>query len=347
MTLRERKKLFISKLVEKMNDKNAVPCFFNIEKVIKGVGLAIDCLIENEANERDKTIIFVSYGDENKEAAKILKEFCLEQYPTACKNSFDYEILNLPNNSVEAALLKLVDISRNSSSMLYWADSLNWFKKLPSDTMHVIDFNPSEVVRGVNKQDQESITVNNKSYNQDNVNEEYFGLINAHPILRDSLEGSLADLFFEEAQSLIIRPIPAPIGCKYDDSITINSPAWQKEACVALRRYQGKECKDGFKWDTSNDAWKDVVVYPIVENIRMIDSLETRQCLIGQVTMVTPNDADAYLSTAWLHPFYRREGKLSCLYQGLANIYGNFQVEQPNTNMQAFIVKNKSKLDVG
>jgi hypothetical protein len=340
MTLRAKKQVFISKVIGKQNDENAVQHLFNIKKAIQGAGLAIDCLIENEANEKDKPIVFVSYGAENKLAAKLLKDFCIEHYSTVRLERFDCEILNLPSSSAEAALLKLVDICRCSPSLFYWADSLRGFKKLPSDTMHVIDFNQPEVLRGLNKQDQESITVNNKSYNQDNFNEEHFGLINVHPLILNSTNGSLADLFYEEAQSLIIRPIPAPIGSKYDDPITLNSPAWQKEACVALRRYQGKECKDGFKWDTSNDAWENVVVYPIVEHIRMIDSQEVRECLIGQVTMVTPKDTDAYLSTAWVHPFHRRQGKLSRLWQELTIIYGKFEVEQPNTNMQAFVVKN-------
>lgn len=343
MTLRDRKKLFISKLVEKYNDKNVAPYFFNIEKVIQGVDLAINCLIENEANEKDRPIIFVSYGDENKKAARMLKDFCVELYPNTLEKRFDYEILNLPSTSVEDALLRLVEISRCSPSLFYWADNLNWFKKLPSETMHVIDFNQPKVLRGLNQQDRDVITVNNKTYDTENFNKEHFGLINIHSSTLNRIDGSLASLFYEEAQSLIIRPIPAPIGCNFDYPITIDSPTWQKEACVALRRCQSKECNDGFKWDTSNDAWEDVEVYPIVEDIQMIDSLEIRQCLIGQVTMVTSKDEDTFLSTAWIHPFYRRRGKLSNLYQELTNIYGTFDVEQPNTNMKAFIDKNKNK----
>ena len=340
MTLRERKTLFISKLVEKYSDKSVTPYFFDIEKVIQGVGLAIDCLIENEANEKDRPIIFVSYGDENKRAAEILKDFCVKFYPNALKEKFNCEILNLPSTSVEDALLRLVEISRFSPSLFYWADNLSWFKKLPSETMHVIDFNQPRVLRGLNHQDQAIINVNNKTYDTESLNEEHFGLINIHSTVLNRIDSSLDRLFYEEAQSLIIRPIPAPMGCNFDYPITIDSPTWQKEACVALRRYQGKECNDGFKWDTSNDAWEDIKVYPIVEDIPMIDSLEIRQCLIGQVTMVTPKDEDTYLSTAWIHPFYRRRGKLSSLWKKLITAYGKFEVEQPNTNMQAFLTKN-------
>ncbi|EGR2261173.1 hypothetical protein ACVXSW_001083 [Vibrio parahaemolyticus] len=341
MTLREKKQEYISKITDSLNAERH---FLNIKKVIQGTDFAIDCLIENEANYNDKPVIFVSYGDENKCAAKLLKDFCIEHYPRTPPERFNCELLTLPNTSAEEALLKLVEMCRCSPSQFYWADSLHWFKKLPSGTMHVIDFNHPKVLRGLNQQDKENITVNNKSYNQGNLNKEHFGLINLHSSISNSIEGSLADLFYAEAQSLIIRPIPAPIGCKYDNPITLNSPTWQKEACVALRRYQSKECKDGFNWDTSHDGWENVAVYPIVEDIRMIDSQEVRECLIGQVTMVAPKDDDAYLSTAWVHPFHRRQGKLTNLWQQLTTTYGKFEVEQPNTNMQAFVVKNTQEL---
>ncbi|MGL4579152.1 MAG: hypothetical protein ACRCVP_09700 [Shewanella xiamenensis] len=341
MKIREKKQEYISKITDSLNAEGH---FFNINRVIQGIDLAIDCLIENEANDNDKPIIFVSHGDENKEVARLLKDFCIEHYTRRLPETFDCELLSLPNTSAEEALLKLVKMCRCSPSQFYWADNLHWFKKLPSGTMHVIDLNQPKAVRGLNQQDQENITVSNKSYNQDNLNEEHFGLINLHPSISNSIDGSLADLFYAEAQSLIIRPIPAPIGCKYDNPITLNSPTWQKEACVALRRYQSKECKDGFNWDTSDGGWENVAVHPIVEYIRMIDSQEYRECLIGQVTMVSKKDADAYLSTAWIHPFYRRQGKLTNLWQQLTTTYGKFGVEQPNTNMRAFVIKNTQKL---
>ncbi|MBC3765817.1 hypothetical protein [Neptunicella marina] len=333
MTLRKKKETFILKIRDKYQDT------YNKDKVIQGISLAIDCLIENEATQEDKPIIFVSYGDENKHAAKLLKELCVEHYSSTSSELFDYEMLNLPNSSAEDALLKLVEICRCRTSLFYWADAISWFKTLPSNTMHVINFNGSKVIRGVNQQDRESITIKKKSFNTNPLNEEHFGLINLHKSISDSIDGSLSDLFYEEALGLIIRPIPAPTGYKYNNPITIDSPNWQKEACVAIRRYQGKECQDGFKWDTSNNAWENVVVYPILEDILMIDSQEIRECLIGQVTMVTPENADTYLSTAWIHPFYRRRGKLSKIWNELINIYGKFEVEEPNSNMQSFIAK--------
>ncbi|MFT6909010.1 MAG: hypothetical protein ACJAS1_005717 [Oleiphilaceae bacterium] len=338
MTLREKKEIFISKITERFND--GAPYFFQIEKVIQGVGLAIDCLIENESDDKEKPIVVVSYCEENKFTLKLLKEFCIDHYSITRKEAFESRILDLPSTSTEDALLKLVDISRSGSSLFYWADSLNWFKKLPSGIMHVVDFNQTNVIRGLNQKDQSRIAVNKKTYNKGNVNEDHFGLINVHQSILDVVDDSLSNLLFEEAQNLIIRPMPAPIGCKYDETITINSPDWQKEACIALRRYQSRECGDGFNWDMSDDGWKNVVVYPIVEDIRMIDSQQFRECLIGQVTMITPKDSNAYLSTVWIHPFRRNQGMLSRLWQELISTYGTFHVEKPNANMQAFMAKN-------
>ncbi|MFV7666882.1 hypothetical protein [Shewanella algae] len=340
MTLREKKEIFISEIEKKFHDEKDTLIVFNAEKVIQGINSAIDCLIENEANEKDKPIVFVSHGMENKVALNLIKKFCINHYSNTNKEFFENSMLSLPKSSAEEALLELVDRTRCHPTLFYWADDLSWFKKLPSGTMHVIDFNHTNVIRGLNQQDQETITVNDKTYNNHNVNEDHFGLINVHQSTLDSIDGSLSRLFFEEAQNLIIRPIAAPIGCKYDDRITIDSPDWQKEACVALRRYQSRECGDGFNWDTSDNGWENVVVYPIVEDISMIDSQEARECLIGQVVMVTPENADPYLSTVWIHPFRRRQGRLSQLWQELKETYGSFQVEQPNANMRAFMDKN-------
>lgn len=338
MTLRDKKEIFISKITKKY--KNEVRCFFKVEKVIQGVGLAIDCLIENESNYKEKPIVVVGYCEEKEVTLKLLKEFCIEHYSMNKKEFFESRILHLPNTSSEDALLELVDISRSGSSLFYWADNLNWFNKLPSGIMHVVDFNQTNVIRGLNQKDKSRIAVNKKTYNNGNFNEDHFGLINVHKSILDVIEGSLSNLLFEETNNLIIRPIPAPIGCKYNETITINSPDWQKEACVALRRYQSKECGDGFNWDISDEGWKNVVVYPIVEDIKMIDSQEFRECLIGQVTMITPKNSNVYLSTVWIHPFRRNQGKLSRLWQELVSTYGKFQVEKPNANMQAFMAKN-------
>ena len=45
----------------------------------------------------------------------------------------------------------------------------------------------------------------------------------------------------------------------------------------------------------------------------------------------------ALLSTVWIHPLYRRQGKFKDLWLELKHIYGDFEVEQPNSSMKAFM----------
>lgn len=148
--------------------------------------------------------------------------------------------------------------------------------------------------------------------------------------------------FYDECHARLIRPIPAPIGASYDEEITINSPDWQKLACVALRRYQSKECHDGMQWDTTDHGWTDVIAYPFVEEIQSMDNSGYRQCLVGLVTINNSNANSPYLSTVWIHPFYRRRGLLSKLWPKLQELYGsNFEIERPNENMKAFLKSAK------
>ncbi|MBZ4241496.1 hypothetical protein LAN32_23985, partial [Mycobacterium tuberculosis] len=81
----------------------------------------------------------------------------------------------------------------------------------------------------------------------------------------------------------------APVGESYDEEIKINSPYWQKLACVALRRYQSKECHDGMQWDTTDNGWIDVVAYPFIKEIQSLDNSGYRQCLVGLVTINISN----------------------------------------------------------
>ena len=144
--------------------------------------------------------------------------------------------------------------------------------------------------------------------------------------------------FLNETHAGIIRPIPAPKGMRYNNEVTIDSPLWQKLACVALRRYQSKECQDGMKWDVSDSGWADIIAFTFTEeHLPIINSSQTRNSLIGLVTMNVSNTDTPYLSTVWIHPFYRRRGLLSGLWPVLKERFGDFDIEEPNSNMRAFI----------
>ncbi|EGJ9767306.1 hypothetical protein ACOSU4_005201 [Escherichia coli] len=195
--------------------------------------------------------------------------------------------------------------------------------------------------RGLNKKNSKP-TIINKDYSVDTLLSELF-LNGAHmeqPNVHNVSEGNMK--FYDECHAGLIRPIPAPIGASYDEEITINSPDWQKLACVALRRYQSKECHDGMQWDTTDHGWTDVIAYPFVEEIQSMDNSGYRQCLVGLVTINNSNANSPYLSTVWIHPFYRRRGLLSKLWPKLQELYGsNFEIERPNENMKAFLKSAK------
>lgn len=63
------------------------------------------------------------------------------------------------------------------------------------------------------------------------------------------------------------------------------------------------------------------------------------QALIGQVTFHRFPDCSIMLATAWVHPFYRKEGLLTQLWPKLVKLYGAFKVHEPNRNMQLFLNK--------
>ncbi|EMV4368802.1 GNAT family N-acetyltransferase, partial [Escherichia coli] len=106
--------------------------------------------------------------------------------------------------------------------------------------------------------------------------------------------------------------------------------------------YQSKECHDGMQWDTTDHGWTDVIAYPFVEEIQSMDNSGYRQCLVGLVTINNSNANSPYLSTVWIHPFYRRRGLLSKLWPKLQELYGsNFEIERPNENMKAFLKSAK------
>lgn len=90
-------------------------------------------------------------------------------------------------------------------------------------------------------------------------------------------------------------------------------------------------------WDTSDAGWKNVEAYPLTDRLVIPGSEDERDCLIGLVTMNITEGCPALLSTVWIHPLYRRQGKFRDLWRELKHIYGDFEVEQPNANMRAFM----------
>jgi hypothetical protein len=329
MDIRAAKSNFLDKLVDATT----------LQK--QGVSLAIDCLIDNEVTGEDKPLVITSYSDYDRQfVCSEIKAFGQEIYPNA-KSLFNSEILHVGGSSEIGACINLIKITRNRNSLLYWADSIAWFKYVPSGLFHVVALTRDNASRGQNIQASETIEPNHKEYSNDYVLTELFNGP-THINSANAISAQTAhDYFWDEAQSGVMRPIPAPAGVRYDDVITIKSAIWQKLACVALRRHQGKECNQGFNWDESDEGWRDVSVFPLVENLQINSRGETRECLIGYGS-IEVDAGIAYLMTAWIHPLYRRKGLMTELWNKLCDIYGEIEVSEPNSNMQAFLKKVKS-----
>lgn len=312
------------------------------EVQLAGVSLGIDCLIENESSHQDLPIVVASYDDRDRDhVLDFLIKFFQHAYPHAKKDYLLSEPLSIGGTSESDALLNLINMMRFTGRLLfYWADSPSWFRQLPSNLFHVVEIGRRSARRGKNCQGEVQAKGVTKEYSnaQRDLPLEMFGLVNFGSMALTAPSFNAHELFHEEADSKIIRPIPAPATLHFDKTINIHSPLWQKQACVALRRYQARECNDGFSWDESNAGWENIVVHPFLDEIRLCDGDGLRECLVGQVTMVRSSDDSYYLSTVWLHPFYRRKGKLRDLWPELQELYGDFEIEQPNDSMRAFLM---------
>ena len=298
------------------------------------LSLAIDCLIDNDSENEDIPIVLATYDEMLKhQVSHLLKQFCKKVYPNS-NISFNACSLFLNGNDVESCCNDLIRyMRRHEQSLLYLADSPRGFENLPSGLFHIVDIDYKTTTRYRNTMRGDTPRkVSQKEYSSDDALKGLFELV--------SHAGDTSDagaLLFEECNACILRPISAPKGTKFSGKITIESSEWEKHACVAFRRFQSRECKDGMSWDTSDAGWKDVEAYPLTDRLVVPGTSEERDCLIGLVTMNMNEGAPALLSTVWIHPLYRRQGKFKGLWLELKHIYGDFEVEQPNSNMRAFM----------
>lgn len=325
MDIRTRKTIFLESL-----DLTEVPH--------KAVSLAIDCIIENHINNDDTPLVITSYDDNcRQQVLNTTQKFFEAVYPNTDKFYFNPSILRTNGETSEEACVNLIKLLRRTPGVLFWSDNPSWFASLPDGLFHVISIDRNTVTRGLNKRNAKPTRIK-REYSIDTLIPELFLNVSHMDQTNVTNVFEANTKFYDECNSGLIRPIPAPIGASYDEEITIASPNWQKLACVALRRYQSNECHDGMQWDTSDDGWVDVVAYPFIKEIQSIDNSGWRQCLVGLVTINNSNVNAPYLSTVWIHPFYRGERLLSNLWPKLQARYGSrFEIEQPNENMKAFL----------
>lgn len=137
---------------------------------------------------------------------------------------------------------------------------------------------------------------------------------------------------------LIIRPQKAKIGCMFDDWVTIASERWQKQALIQIRRYQAIECNDGFSMDISDQCWRNVEIYPFIDDFYDENRNEMRQWLIGGACFSKFDDDSVEMDFCWIHPFFRNKGLLKKAWLEFKSRYGNFYVSQPRTKaMEGFL----------
>ena len=327
MNLIESKETYLNELID-INEQHK-----------RALSLAIDCVIDNESEGQDVPIVLTSYDDFCKDQiSHLLTRFCEKIFPNS-GISFKAHNLFIFGSDVESACDSLIrNMRRYEQSYIYLADSPTSFENLPSGLFHIVDIEYKKVTRYKNTRKGD---VQQKKYEDEYSTDDFlsglFDLVAFGERIKVSDATEASNLLFDECNACIIRPIPAPKEAEYSSKITISSPDWEKLACVALRRYQHRECRDGMSWDISNEGWKNVEAYPFTEKLVVPGTSEERDCLIGLVTMNINEGCLPLLSTVWLHPLFRRKGKLKNLWSDLKYKYGNFDVEQPNANMKAFM----------
>lgn len=326
MDLRSEKEVFIANLSLNVDDS-------------KAVSLGIDCLIDNESSSVDTPIVLVDgdYMSQSSVRSK-LEDFCNHVFPGR-EDWCRFRMLNVSGRTSDEASKNLINNMRlYGFGLLYYADSVHWLKGLPSGLFHVVSLRRSKVSRWLNqKEDAIEPKRITEDYRYDSLLDELF--LSDKDASRQNIGNSndAMNLFLAERNSGLIRAIPAPKGTAFDKRITIESPEWQKVACVALRGYQARECDDGMLMDTSASAWRGIVAYPLVEQLNDITGSEVHECMIGLVMMNIDDPKDPYLSTVWIHPFYRRKRKLTSLWPTLTSTYGDFPIDSPNSSMRAFL----------
>lgn len=253
MDIRTRKTIFLESL-----DLTEVPH--------KAVSLAIDCIIENHINNDDTPLVITSYDDNyRQQVLNTTQKFFEAVYPNTDKFYFNPSILRTNGETSEEACVNLIKLLRRTPGVLFWSDNPSWFASLPDGLFHVISIDRNIVTRGLNKRNAKPTRIK-REYSIDTLIPELFLNVSHMDQTNVTNVFEANTKFYDECNSGLIRPIPAPIGASYDEEITIASPNWQKLACVALRRYQSNECHDGMQWDTSDDGWVDVVAYPFIKD---------------------------------------------------------------------------------
>lgn len=327
----ERKKEFIKDLKD----------YFESEpRISEAFSLGVNFIALNYTAERDLPIVVCSYADDLKqELTSLLSRFLAFVHTHIDENDerLKSDILYLDNTDTVACLKSYCrKIEDFGVKLFYIADHISWFRALPDGMMYVINFNGEKITGGLNA------FGGIRELKPPLQNGDQVALLAAlrGPVKMIHDPSRVCELFLQEAESGIIRPIHAPVGELFSEIITIDSQDWEKEICVAFRRYQARECRDGFRFDATDAGWIDTLVHPVIDsNVLDLEHGKPRQAMVGQVMFSKNKDGTFTLANVWLHPFYRRKGLLTKMWHDLVSRYGSFDVDRPNADMRAFLGK--------
>lgn len=146
--------------------------------------------------------------------------------------------------------------------------------------------------------------------------------------------------YIDARHKWMICPVPAKKGRYFDKEITINSPMWQKEACVQIRRYLAMDNDYGMSWDTSDGGWNNVIAIPFIKTNFSMDGGNGREVMIGCAAFEQRHDKSS-LEFIWIHPFFRNTGLVKDSYKNWLDRFGEFHISHPISHAMLGIIRQQ------
>lgn len=138
----------------------------------------------------------------------------------------------------------------------------------------------------------------------------------------------------------MLHPQFARKGKRFEHWITASSPEWQRVAAIQMTRYLCLET--GYRQDLEKYAasWSrnKTSVLAMTDDVFCQDGNE-RHALIGIMTFHTFHE-NAILYHCYLHPFYRRGGRMKQAWSEAQERYPQYKIEHPlSAAMKRFLSK--------
>ncbi|WP_293008142.1 hypothetical protein [Nitrosomonas sp.] len=148
----------------------------------------------------------------------------------------------------------------------------------------------------------------------------------------------------EATYKSVIRPQRARIHCNFDEWVTKDSPKWQRECFVQLRRYQSLECHDGMSMDASDTCWRFTEILSLTDDCLNEKREKYEESLIGAICF-TRKPEIIMLEFCWIHPFWRNKGLVKSKWPLFQKKFGIFHVSYPRTKAMQGLLKSVGFID--